>query len=307
MKKLFYISLMILGVCVTTSAQNSINSLSFLKGTWKAEDKNLYESWNIEENNVFTGQSYKMKDGSKKISEHLKIRHSGDKLIYTATVLSQNNGQGINFNLKSDSESIYSFENLNHDFPKKIIYQKLNENEIFVQVLGENDKGFSYKMKKVDEPKTIPQWFMKDLENNIGRWIADNSKHKSEKEPSTSYGIEWKWGIGKTSIIGRLFGVVDGKETGDFWQFRQYWDNVKGEGIIVQFGHGGVMGIGNVKQVENIEDTTQTVQTFSLTDGRTWEQKHILKMEKTQFVGTSYDKDKDNNWVKSRSYTWLKQ
>ena len=59
----------------------------------------------------------------------------------------------------------------------------------------------------------IPQWFLNDMESNIGVWITDNDTYVSENEPYTQYGMEWRWGIGKTSIIGRLFGVVDGKET----------------------------------------------------------------------------------------------
>ncbi|MFT5166336.1 MAG: hypothetical protein ACI8P3_001567 [Saprospiraceae bacterium] len=46
-------------------------------------------------------------------------------------------------------ERTYSFENPAHDFPEKIIYQFLSTTQFFVQVLGEKDKGFSFKMDKV--------------------------------------------------------------------------------------------------------------------------------------------------------------
>jgi hypothetical protein len=41
-----------------------------------------------------------------------------------------------------------SFENLAHDFPKKIQYKSLNENEIQVTVTGDEGSGFSFKQKK---------------------------------------------------------------------------------------------------------------------------------------------------------------
>jgi len=64
--------------------------------------------------------------------------------VLEATVLKQNSGQTVSFVLNTEVDSILSFENLNHDFPKKIQYLKQSNNQIKVSVLGENNKGFSY-------------------------------------------------------------------------------------------------------------------------------------------------------------------
>ncbi len=64
------------------------------------------------------------------------------------TVFNQNDGKGIPFTLKSLEKNLFSFENPQHDFPKKIQYKILNSNELYVSVLGEKDKGFSYKLMK---------------------------------------------------------------------------------------------------------------------------------------------------------------
>lgn len=63
-------------------------------------------------------------------------------------MVNQNNGKGIDFKLNLMSENIFSFENLSNDFPKKIIYTKVKSDELFIQVLGVNDKKFSYKLFK---------------------------------------------------------------------------------------------------------------------------------------------------------------
>lgn len=63
-------------------------------------------------------------------------------------MLNQNNAQPIAFVLNNEVKNKISFENLTHDLPKKIQYTKLDETTLFVEVLGENDKGFSYKMMK---------------------------------------------------------------------------------------------------------------------------------------------------------------
>lgn len=292
-------------ITTTIFSQDKLKDLSFLEGNWKVENKETYEAWNIVSENHLKGESYKIKNGSKEISEYLEIMPSKNKIIYTATVLNQNDGKGVNFKLKKIDKNTYSFENPNHDFPQKIIYKKIKDNEIFVQVLGKDDKGFSYKMAKHSKPKTIPNWFTKDLKANIGTWIADNSIHKSEKEPYTAYGLEWKWGIGNTAIVGRLYGIIDGKEIGDFWKFRQYWDNLSDKAVFEQFGYNGVIGIGTRKPTE--DNLMETIQTFSLPDGRKWIEKHLTKMNETEFTGTSYDKGENNSWHKKRSYTWVKQ
>lgn len=60
-----------------------------------------------------------------------------------ATVPNQNNRNAIPFILNREITDKLSFENLVHDFPKKIQYQKLSPKEILVKVLGSENKGFS--------------------------------------------------------------------------------------------------------------------------------------------------------------------
>lgn len=95
------------------------------------------------------GSDYELKAGKKVTTEHLAINIVGGSLVYTATVLNQNGGKPISFTLNNNVKCKLSFENLSHDFPNKIQYTKLNDTTLFVEVLGDGDKGFSYKMKKL--------------------------------------------------------------------------------------------------------------------------------------------------------------
>lgn len=131
----------------TFAPQPDIKDIQFLAGTWKIEKKESYESWTLN-NGRLEGNAYKMKAGSKQINEYLLIQLKGEKMTYTAKVPSQNNAQPIDFVLNTAVKDKFSFENLGHDFPKKIQYTKLNDTALFVAVLGEGDKGFSYKMFK---------------------------------------------------------------------------------------------------------------------------------------------------------------
>jgi hypothetical protein len=89
-----------------------------------------------------------VKDDIKYVSETLRIEQIDNAIIYSASVLNQNEGKTIAFTLNSEVTDKLSFENTTHDFPKKIRYTKLTDNELFVEVLGDNDQGFSFKMQK---------------------------------------------------------------------------------------------------------------------------------------------------------------
>lgn len=87
------------------------------------------------------------------ISEYLEIREINKKIRYKATVLNQNQGKEICFKL-TKTDSTFCFENPKHDFPKKIIYKKLNDKEIFVRLTDGKQEGTAYKMQKLLQTST---------------------------------------------------------------------------------------------------------------------------------------------------------
>ena len=114
------------------------------------EGKEQYEFREKNQKDGLVGNSYSFVNNEKSISETLRIKSVGDYLIYRATVLNQNDGETIEFVLNPDNKEYLSFENINHDFPKKIQYKKISIDSIKVSVIGENDEGFSY--IKVKQP-----------------------------------------------------------------------------------------------------------------------------------------------------------
>ena len=295
----------ILIITFSTTTINAQVDLSFLEGTWKIEGKDVYEKWVLLENGNLEGESFSMENGFKEVSEKLKINIDGNNAVYTATVFNQNKGKGIDFNLVKTADSIYSFQNLNHDFPQKINYHYGKTDRLFVEVLGNNNKGYSFFMKWGPYPYAVPEWFNTLNANSIGYWVADNSKYKSEQETYDAYGIEWKWGIGKSSIIGRLFGMSDRKEVGDFWQFRQYWDNEKQEAIISQFGYGAALGIGPISPTDD-SGGFESIQTFSNADGNVRLEKHVTQLEGDKQRTTSWTQNAKGEWEEGRTYNWYK-
>ncbi len=128
--------------------EQSLKNLHFLEGKWKIENKENYESWKINADCSLAGKAFKLRAEKEIITENLLIKVVDKKVTYQAQVVDQNEGQTIEFVLNQISKDKVSFENPTHDFPKKIQYTRLNESTLFVEVLGENDQGFSYKMTK---------------------------------------------------------------------------------------------------------------------------------------------------------------
>lgn len=147
MKTKAILGLLIFTIICAFTGKSELDALQFLEGTWKIENKESYETWK-KSNHTFEGSAYKIKAEKKAISEYLKIKGVGDQIIYSATVLNQNEGKPVEFVLNKTVKNKFSFENLKHDFPKKIQYTLIDKSTLFVEVLGDGDKGFSYKMMK---------------------------------------------------------------------------------------------------------------------------------------------------------------
>jgi hypothetical protein len=123
---------------------NESSELDFLVGTWKRDNKEQFEVWEKNNSSNLKGYSYRIKDNQKTITETLLIKKIGDQFVYEATVPDQNEGRTVQFILNTETDSLFSFENDKHDFPKKIQYKRINDNQLKVIVLGDDDTGFSY-------------------------------------------------------------------------------------------------------------------------------------------------------------------
>lgn len=145
-----YLILILFSICAYSCSTQDIQALHFLEGTWQIEGKQQFEKWEIKGNELI-GTGYKLKDGKHKILEHLAIKLIKGKMVYQASVLNQNQGATISFPLNESISNYYSFENLEHDFPKKIQYQKIDGTRIMVNVFGDNEQGFSFVMNRLSD------------------------------------------------------------------------------------------------------------------------------------------------------------
>ena len=141
--------LSILIVLLTFSCKDKeTTELDFLVGTWKRENRDQFEVWEKNDLHKLSGYSYRMDGNQKSITETLEIEIINNQYVYKATVPDQNEGRTVQFILNTEVDTLFSFENYQHDFPKKIQYKIINENTLQVIVSGEKSQGFSYVQKK---------------------------------------------------------------------------------------------------------------------------------------------------------------
>lgn len=88
------------------------------------------------------GFAYKLIDDKQHITEYFEFENAKKKSIYRVNVLNQNNGNSVVF-VQSKMADVFVFENSKHDFPKRITYQKINENEVLVSLSDGNQKEIS--------------------------------------------------------------------------------------------------------------------------------------------------------------------
>jgi hypothetical protein len=148
-----------------------------------------------------------------------------------------------------------------------------------------------------------PRWFLDEVTGataGTGRWIADNRVYTGPDEPADEYGLEWRQGPGGVSMMGRLFGLRDGREIATYWQFLFYWHPARQVAVILQVSASGVVGEGTIREREG---GTVAEQVFHSMDGGSRRIRHESE------VGPTERRDRSSDWVEGswrpgRSYTW---
>ncbi|MCS3798159.1 DUF6265 family protein [Niastella sp. OAS944] len=122
-----------------------------LTGLWKMDSKRgaLYEEWQVSGDNQLTGRSYKISNNDTIVLENVVISLQGNAIFYTPVVRDQNNQQPVPFKLISYNNNRYVFENKEHDYPQRVIYELISSNEIRARIEGnkngkESGSDFNY-------------------------------------------------------------------------------------------------------------------------------------------------------------------
>jgi len=130
-----------------------LEKMNWLIGNWenKMPEGLLTETWKKDNDSTFSGNSYFINSKDTVHFESIKLYQKADSLIYSATVVGQNNNEPVQFNQTSATETEFTFENPKHDYPQKIVYKKVNDNSLVATISGMQQgkmSSESYPMKK---------------------------------------------------------------------------------------------------------------------------------------------------------------
>lgn len=99
-----------------------------------------FERWTAVGDSILSGFGYVMAKGDTVFIEDLRIASKDGRVIYSARIESQNNGQWVPFTAEGDGADSLVFENPGHDFPQCISYVKDSTGAWDVAVTG-NENG----------------------------------------------------------------------------------------------------------------------------------------------------------------------
>lgn len=105
-------------------ADAHLAGLSWMAGAWMSSDEGVIveEQWTQPRGGTMFGVNRTVQDDETAFFEYLCIQHTPDGVFYMASPKGRQ--PAIPFRLVSSGASSATFENLEHDFPQRIIYRR---------------------------------------------------------------------------------------------------------------------------------------------------------------------------------------
>lgn len=152
MKKIVttFIIATLLSACSEPDAD--ISKFKWLEGRWEGTegDMKTFEEWEPIKNNMLQGIGGVTAEGDTMFSEKIKIEIIDDEFYYVAAV--PGNPKAVAFKLKKSENNSTTFENLENDYPQRVIYTLNADGSLYARIEGRKTGGDSkqeFTFKKV--------------------------------------------------------------------------------------------------------------------------------------------------------------
>lgn len=116
-----------------------MDKANWLIGKWghTSKEGTLTETWVKTNDSVYKGATYFVVGGKDTVfAETVDLIQENDKLAYIASVPGQNKEKPVRFDMTSISDNTIIFENPAHDYPNKIVYNKIGNDSVFAEIFG---------------------------------------------------------------------------------------------------------------------------------------------------------------------------
>lgn len=123
----------------STFTQNDFEKLKPIVGTWlnKRTRGDIYETWTRKGEKEFSGMSYTLANGDTTPLEKVRLYIQKSEIVYAPVAAGQNGDKEVLFKLKTIDGNRFVFENLQHDFPKRIVYDFRSNDSLYAHIEGE--------------------------------------------------------------------------------------------------------------------------------------------------------------------------
>jgi hypothetical protein len=148
---LILVLLMLGSLCSAQTAKPTVNDLSWLAGCWEANvrGREVNEQWMKPGGGIMLGMARTVSQGKAAEFEFTQIREDKDGAIY---YVARPSGQAeASFKLVKLQNKEAVFENLQHDFPQRIIYRLQPDGSLFARVEATEKgqtRGIDYPYKR---------------------------------------------------------------------------------------------------------------------------------------------------------------
>lgn len=141
----------VLTLGVTASANAQAAAPAWLAGCWeqRAGNRETVEMWMSPAGGMMLGASRTVVAGTVHEYEQLILKVEGGKLVYTASPSGQ---PAASFTSTAVTDSSFTVENLQHDFPQRIIYRRQGRDSVIARIEGpgpSGPRGFDYPMRRI--------------------------------------------------------------------------------------------------------------------------------------------------------------
>ncbi len=137
---LFIPLVMLMSSCNSNKSQHDFD-FSRLTGSWSSvnSEASQIEEWEALTDSTYAGRGFVLEGGDTTFLESLEIRKDHGVWTYYAKVNQMNGGETVPFRLTKQTHERVEFTNLSHDFPKKIGYELVSNNELQAYIEGPRD------------------------------------------------------------------------------------------------------------------------------------------------------------------------
>ncbi len=118
--------------------------LNALEGTWKMVTKKgatICEEWKKMDEDYLQNRGYMVKGNDTVVTERVSLTRNKKGIYYTSTVEDQNNKQPVAFKLTGNEGNMFVFENSQHDFPKRIVYNLVTADSLHAYIDDGTETG----------------------------------------------------------------------------------------------------------------------------------------------------------------------